>query len=666
MRGSLLISLLFLLSPSAVAQHGVKNGQWSHFGGDPGNTKYSSLDQINADNFHKLEQVWTWESVSKRVTESNRRVRAGQFKPIPLVIGGRMFVATEVSQVAAIDTDTGETVWVYDPKSYEAGRPANVGWQHRGVAYWNDGADHRIFIATHDRKLIAINADNGKPVSSFGDNGVVDLETSLGRTFNPRHITHTSPPAVCRDSVIVGSIVHDGPVTKEAPPGHVRGFDARTGEMKWRFHTIPQEGEFGNETWENGSWKYTGAANVWSMMAVDEELGYVYLPTSTPTNDMYGGHRLGDNLFAESIVCLDADTGERVWHFQAVHHGLWDYDLPTAPNLVDVTVDGREVKLLAQVSKQAFTYVFDRVTGEPIWPIEERPVPQTAVPGERTSPTQPFPTKPKPFDRQGISKDDLVDFTPELRAKALDIVEDYTLGPLYTPPVTAEESQGTIMVPSTGGGANWPGAAVDPETGILYVPSATSYAVYPLIKPDPTRSNLRYVLRSWLEGAPRIQGLPILKPPYARVTAIDLKTGEHLWMTPNGSGPRQHPLLKNLELPPLGTSSGAPLLTKTLLFVTQGQGFGTDETPRINVFEKTSGELLGHIPLPDVPHANPITYMSGGKQHIAVGVGGGPFFSGVNADSAEGFDPGGQHQAAIEALSKMRGTKPMLVAFALP
>ena len=392
--------------------------------------RYSPLDQIDGWNFGKLEIAWRWESISKQVTEANPTVRAGEFKVVPIMAGGLLYVGTEVSQVAAIDPATGKTVWSYDPESWKDGRPANVGFQHRGVSYWTDGKEGRVFIATHDRRLIALDAKTGKPIESFGTGGAVDLLPNggvdhFGRKINKRHITHSSPPAIVRDTVVVGSIVHDGPTHKTAPPGFVRGFDARTGKLKWIFRTIPQPGEVGNETWENESWSYSGAANVWSMMAVDPELGYVYLPTGTPTNDMYGGHRLGDNLFAESIICLDAETGKRVWHFQAVHHGLWDYDFPTSPILTDITVDGKRIKALAQVSKQAFTYVLDRTNGKPVWPIEERPVPQSSVPGERTSPTQPFPTKPAAFDLQGTSEAMLNDLTPELKAEAIEIAKQY-------------------------------------------------------------------------------------------------------------------------------------------------------------------------------------------------------------------------------------------------
>ncbi len=628
---TVVISAVVAIVPSVLAQEGIHDGQWPNFGADAANTKYSSLDQIDEQNFADLQVAWTWEPTSQlAIAKSNPRIRLGQFKPTPIMIDGALYLATNLSQVVAIDAGTGKTKWEYDPKSYEAGRPANVGFQHRGVAYWTDGQDNRIFVSTHDRKLIALDAETGDPCLGFGNDGVVDLAHSLGRKIDHHQITHSSPPGICGDTVVVGSIVSDGAANKEAPPGHVRGYDARDGRMKWIFHTIPSEGEFGNDTWEDESWRYTGACNVWSMFACDPELGYVYLPTSTPTNDMYGGHRPGDNLFAECLVCVDADTGKRVWHFQAVHHGLWDYDFPTAPNLVDVVVDGRPIKAVAQVSKQAFCYVFDRETGEPVWPIEERPVPSGALPGDRASPTQPFPTKPAAYDNQGFTVDQLIDFTPELRATAVELVSDYRIGPLFTPPC----ERGTLGTPGAGGGTNWHGAALDSETGVLYVPSYSGTGVFKVGRPDPARSNLRYIT-SWFSAGPdrsAIGNLPLTKPPYSRVTAIDLNTGEHVWMTPHGDGPRDHPAIRHLNLPPLGevTGAGAPLLTKSLLFVSQGHSRlpGGTSGPKLSVFDKKTGAILGSIPLPDSPHGNPITYMHDGKQYIAIAVGGGRFMGG--------------------------------------
>lgn len=622
------VTIVCLTIHEPAAQYGAPDGEWPAYGGDPGNTKYSALDQINKDNVNDLEIAWRWKSIVEPVLEEHSDIRVGQHKAIPIMVDGLIYVPTQVSQVAAIDAGTGETVWSYDPKAYRHGvRPANMGWQHRGVAYWSDGEDARVFIPTHDLQLIALDAKTGEPCPDFGEDGVVDLSTSLGKPVHMRNITHTSPPAVCRDTVVVGSVVSDHTLTLQGAPGHVRGFDARTGEMKWIFHTVPQEGEFGVETWKNDSWKYTGAVNVWNFMAADEALGYVYLPTSTPTNDPYGGHRLGDNLFGESLVCLDAETGERIWHFQIVHHGLWDYDLPTGPNLMDITVDGKKIKAVAQVTKQAFTFVFDRVTGEPVWPIEERPVPASTVPGEEASPTQPFPTKPKPFDLQGITKDDLIDLTPELKKEALEIAKEYRLAPVYTPPALDGEKP-VIHVPADIGGANWPGAASDPEAGYLFIPSRKTARTFVVGKMDPNRSNLAYGPKHWTAGLRGPSGLPLLKPPYTRVTAIDLNSGDHAWMAPHGEGPTRHPALRGLDTGPLGQDgilAGGPMATKTLLFVTFG-GRDVRRTAeglrRLTVYDKETGDYLASLELPAPPYGNPITYMHEGKQYIVVAIGG--------------------------------------------
>ena len=621
---SIAAAVILCAGNQALAQQGALNGEWRSFGGDPGNTKYSPLDQINRDNFQDLEIAFTWESISTKVTKESSSIRAERFKAIPLMVDGLLYVSTAFSQVAAIDAGTGKTVWEYDPKSYERDFwPANLGWQHRGVAFWDDGADGRIIMATHDLRMMALNAKTGALYPEFGENGIVDLSTSLGKPVTGRIITHSSPVAICRDTIVVGHVVADGVVLKEGAPGHVRGFDARTGAFKWIFHTVPQQGEFGNDTWEDGSWEYTGAANVWTHITVDNELGYAYLSTGTPTNDAYGGHRLGDGLFGESVVCVDGDTGKRIWHFQAVHHGLWDYDFATAATLMDITVDGREIKALAQVSKQAFLYAFDRVTGEPIWPIEERAVAPSNVPGERASETQPFPTKPPAYDRQGFTEEDLIDFTPELHAEALEIFRNnYIPSPLFTPPTVEGQGKTVINMPGEGGGTNWPGAAVDPESGLLYVPSFTRPWVYSLVKPDPNRSNMNYV-PSYPGVVPGPRGLPLVKPPYGRITAIDMSKGDHAWMQPHGDGPRNHPALKDLNLPPLGNAVfSGPLVTKTLLFANNGgrdleQGQGS-----ISVYDKANGEYLGAILLPRRPNANPITYMHQGKQYIVTTSGG--------------------------------------------
>ena len=607
-------------------------GEWRHYGADGANTKYSPLDQITVTNFSDLEVAWRWTSISTEVGNAREEINPGLFKATPLMAGGLVYVSTPLAQVAALDAGTGEPVWTYDPHSYDRlERPANIGWQHRGVSYWDDPErnDARIVIATHDLRLIALNARTGALYPDFGENGIVDLSQSLGREIDRSRITHTTPVAVVRDTLVVGSTLEDQTTTREAPPGHVRGFDARTGAMKWIFHTIPQGDEFGVDSWQNGSWRYSGHTNVWGNMPVDEDLGYVYLPVTTPTNDWYGGMRPGDNLFAESVVAVDAETGQRVWHFQAVHHGLWDYDFPTGGNLLDITVDGRVIKAIAQTSKQAFTYVFDRATGEPVWPIEERPVPAGNAPGEWYSPTQPFPTRPPAFDLQGITVDDLIDFTPELREEAIRIAERGQLSPIFTPPNVRGQGRPMIQAPGTGGGVNWPGSAVDPETGRLFVPSQTRLRAVELIEYAPP-ATVGYFTETWAVPVPGPRGLPLVKPPYKRVTAIDLNTGDHVWMSPHGDGPRNHPALRALNLPALGghsgVNAGGPLVTKTLLIVNSGGRYVTDEAEgarSITAYHKDNGEYLGSVTLPAVPYGNPMTYLHDGKQYIVVAVGGG-------------------------------------------
>ena len=569
------VTMLLVTQPTWVAgQTGAPaNGEWPTYGGDLGSTKYSPLDQIDRDNFGDLEVAWRWQSADGRISlttpsggewwadssvvfeELNRldsdRWRdalpptISNFKATPLMVGGRMFINMPTSQIASIDALTGETLWVYNPKTYETGTTTMTArWNQRGVAYWSSGpdrADERIYAGTGNGYLICLDAKTGHPCADFGDGGWVDLMEDIPRAdrddrdwLNAQLYSVQSPPFVIGDTIVTPSSISSYNITKEAPPGWMRGFDTRTGRTRWTFHTIPQGDEYGNDTWLGDSWRYTGKVGVWSMMSADPELGYIYLPTNTAAPDYYGGHRLGDNLFAESVVALDIETGERVWHFQAVHHGLWDYDFPAAPNLVDVTVDGRPVKALAQISKQGFTYVFDRVTGEPIWPIEERPVDvETDIPGEVPAATQPFPTKPEPFEYQGVSVDDLVDFTPELRQMAIEAVEPYRIGPLFTP----QSRQGTIQRPSTGGGANWSGAGFDPETGILYVPSDNRFSVKQYRDPDPDEGATLNIIELRGAGTSRPQmpqGVPLFKPPYSRMTAIDLNTGEHVWMKPMG------------------------------------------------------------------------------------------------------------------------------------
>jgi quinoprotein glucose dehydrogenase len=643
---------------SATAQHGATNGEWRSYAGDNGGTKYSSLDQIDADNFSRLEIAWRaltpdagldFDAIREELT---RRGRTGQmpgestnpdyglslrqFKATPLMVDGRLFVSTPLSLGGAYDAGTGENIWVHDPESHLDGPPASRA-NMRGAAYWTDGEIERVYWGTTDGYLVSVDARTGEPAAEFGDNGRVDLFAGVPRaergTYDRRGrhwISVTSPPIVSNGVVVTPVTISDYVVAKEAPPGWVKGIDAITGELRWVFRTVPRGDDFGAETWGNESWRYTGNTNVWAAMSADDELGYLYLPISTATSDYYGGHRPGDNLFAESIVAVDIRTGERKWHFQAVHHGVWDYDFPTHSNLVDVTVDGREVKALAQVSKQGFTYVFDRVTGEPVWPIEERSVEtDTNLEGEVLSATQPFPTKPPPFEYQGISIDDLVDFTPEIRAMAVEAVKDFRLGPLYTPPMNTIEGgiQGTIQRPAIDGGANLQGSGVDPETGLLYVPSNNSFSVLKYFTPDPAEGgNLRYTQSGFGSGRqPRLpQGLPLFKPPYSRMTAIDLNAGETAWMQPNGDGDRyrNHPRLRDLNLPPLGGDGrGGPVITKTLLISALTAG-ASDGGPRLVARDKATGEIVGSVDLPAGALGTPMTYEYEGTQFIALTIGG--------------------------------------------
>src|SRR5712692_4033359 len=408
-----------------VASPVPPHGEWPTHGGTNANARYSSLDQITRDNVRQLRIAWRWTSPDHELMALQTGIQTWLNQATPLMIGGVLYVSTSVSQVAAIEAISGRTLWVHDPKVWVHGTPANFGYVHRGVAHWTDGRDARILIGTGNAYLIALDARTGTPVTSFGVVEGADLTEGLGRPVDRRWYTVTSPPLVIGDLVIVGSSIQGWPMRLDMPPGHVRAFDVRTGTQRWIFHSIPQVGQFGNETWAGESWRTVGGVNVWTIMSADEELGYVYLPFSPAANDYYGGERHGDNLFADSLVCLEAATGRRVWHFQFVRHGLWDYDIPAAPNLVDVIVGGRRVSAVAQVTKQGFVFVFDRVTGRPLWPIDDRPVPQFAVPGEKTAPRQPFPTRPAPFERQEASPADVIDLTPELREQALEILARY-------------------------------------------------------------------------------------------------------------------------------------------------------------------------------------------------------------------------------------------------
>ena len=615
----------------------LSRGEWPAYAGSYASARYSPLTQIDRTNARDLHVAWRWKSPDQAVKGANPKVgptRANE--STPLMVGGTLFTSTSLSQVAAIDAASGETKWVFDPKVYENGLgiPANDGWLHRGVGYWRNGDDERIVMLTAFAQMIALDAKTGKPIPTFGTDGRVDLALGMRRPVDRDYYTMSSPPVIVRGVIVVGSSVMDWWAHRPSPPGDVRGFDVVTGRLLWTFHTVAQAGEPGVETWEKDSWKEAGNANVWAPMSADEELGYVYLPVSTPTNDYYGGHRPGEGLYGESLVCLDAATGKKVWHYQLVHHGLWDYDSPAAPNLIDITVAGKPIKAVAQVTKQAFVYVFDRVTGQPVWPIEEQPVPASSVPGESASKTQPFPTKPAPIDIQGVRDEDLIDLTPEIHQEAMDIVAKYDHGPLFTPP----SERGTIQVPGIAGGANWSGAAIDPDTGMFYVSTYRLPFVVALHRPQAWEGSYDFVaIPRYLPG-PR--GLPLLKPPFGSILAIDMNSGEHRWRIPVGHGETMA-AIKNLGI---RDQTGFPsrswaLVTKTVLIVVQMGYYGpthfvpelqrpmadlNNRDPHLWVYDKASGEMLAEIALPANATGAPITYMAGGKQYIAFPVGGGP------------------------------------------
>ncbi len=620
-------SAALLLSSSIDAQRAPREGEWRNYAGDVHQTKYSPVHQINRDNVKDLRVAWRWVTADRPLQLSDPLLRAGRNEETPLMVNGVLYTVTGLGFVVALDPATGQTRWVYDPVSYKAGRPNNVGFVQRGLAYWTDGSRERLFVGTADAYLLSIDARTGKPDLGFGERGKADLTLGIRDAVRARNFT-ARRPLVAGEVVVVGNSIDDIVIDKEAPPGYVHAFDVRTGKPRWTFHTIPKPGDFGYETWLDNSAEYSGSANVWSSGAYDPELDYVYLPTSTPTSNYYGGHRHGDNLFAESLVCLEAKTGKRVWHFQAVHHGIWDYDFPAHPILGEITVNGRRIKTVIQVSKQAFTYVFDRKTGEPVWPIEERPVKRGSVPGEWYAPTQPFPTKPPAFDLQGAVEENLIDLTPELRRQALEQLKTFEHGPLFTPPVAGK---GTLLVPGILGGANWGGAAFDPETGYLYVPSRMDPSV--VVLGPPAKGNMRYVRTADLTSKLlSMDGLPIFRPPYSRVTAIDMNRGEHRWVAAIGNGPRKHPLLKGAAVPPLGESFQAgisALVTKTLLFVSGAprptEWSDPDAAHKlIFVFDKESGALLRGIELDAFSAAAPMTYVHDGKQYIVVATGSGP------------------------------------------
>jgi quinoprotein glucose dehydrogenase len=616
------------------------------------------LDQINANNFNKLEVAWRFK------TDALGPRPEFQFEGTPLVIHGKLY-ATAGTRRAVIELDaaTGELLWMHSMDEGERGASAPRQLSGRGLSYWTDGREERILYVTPGYRLLALDAKTGIPISSFGKNGIIDLKEDFDQEVDPVHgeVGLHATPLVVKNVVVVGAAHLSGSVPKSRKnvKGFVRGFDVRTGKRLWTFHTIPQAGEFGNDTWLNDSWSYTGNAGVWGQMAADEDLGLVYLPVELPTGDYYGGHRPGNGLFGESVVAVDAQTGKRKWHYQLVHHGLWDMDIPCAPILADIRVNGRTVKALAQPTKQAFLYVLNRETGQPIWPIEERPVPKGDVPGEWYSPTQPFPTKPPAYDNQGTSEDLLINFTPELHAEALKLVSQYKMGPMFTPPVVSKTGGplATLVAPGAQGGTNWPGGSLDPETNIAYIFSESVIAALGLVPPPPGLSDMNYVqgvagaslrvvrpmgaaedsaARASGEGGGgrplTVRGLPLVKPPYGRITAIDLNKGEIVWQIAHGETPdliRNHPALKGLNIPRTGRPGLlGVLVTKTLVICGEAGYFTTPQGVRgamLRAYDKATGKEVGSVYMPAPQSGSPMTYELNGQQYLVVAIGGGNY-----------------------------------------
>jgi quinoprotein glucose dehydrogenase len=595
---------------------------WAFWGGDPGSAHYSPLTDINTGNVSKLHEAWVWKTGEAPIEQYG--VRPGMFENTPVMIDGVMYLSTPYNKVIALNPETGAEIWSYDPKSYLDGQPANgTGYVHRGIAYWRDSHDKKAHIFLNTRyRLLSLDAKTGKMDTTFGDNGIVDLSQGLVWQINKLHYSETSPPVVYKNLVILGNGVGDRLMYKNDPPGDVRAFDARTGKRVWTFHTIPQAGEYGNDTWGKDSAKFTGHTNVWAPFTLDERRGLVYLPVSTPSNDFYGGNRPGNNLFGETLVCLDANTGERKWSFQIVHHGLWDYDLASPPVLASINVDGKKIDAVVQLTKEGFAFVFDRVTGKPVWPIEERPVPASDIPGEHASPTQPFPTKPPAYSPQGVTLDDAFDLTPELKAEAQAEMKKYRLGPLFTPP----SMQGTLGRPGIIGGANWGGGAFDPDTGMLYIKSTNQPAIFRVHKTDHSSANPRASeVDADLSGDLGVQAtfhgrLPLTKPPYGHVTAIDLNHGTIAWQEPFGDWPelRSNAALKGVKLPDhlgiAGPQGG--VVTKGGLFFVGG------EDRALHAIDKTNGKDLWQGDLGERSYGDPMTYRTrSGKQFVVITAG---------------------------------------------
>jgi quinoprotein glucose dehydrogenase len=667
----LFVGLAIVATTTALAaQKGAINGEWRTYGADTGNTRYSPLDQITAQNFNNLEVAWRFK------TDVLGPRPEFQFEGTPLEVGGVLYTTGGTRRaVAALDAATGEMLWMHSEREGARGASAPRQLSGRGLAYWSDGRnDSRVLYVTPGYRLVALDAKTGVPVDSFGEHGIVDLKKDDDQEIDliTGEVGLHSTPLVAKDVVIVGAAHKSGgvPRSRMNVKGYVRGFDVRTGRRLWIFHTIPGLREFGNDTWEKDSWSYTGNAGVWAQISVDEELGLAYLPVELPTGDYYGGHRPGNGLFGESLVAVDLRTGVRKWHYQLVHHGIWDHDIPCAPILADITINGRQVKAVAQPTKQAFLYVFDRVTGQPIWPIEERPVAKGDVPGEWYAPTQPFPTKPPAYDRQGVQEGDLIDFTPELHKQALELTSKYKMGPLFTPPVVST-LPGPLAMLMGAFASNWPGGSYDPETHVLYVHSQSGVTPLGLVKPADPKIDLNYVQGSAATGmrttlgsgggagadastadranarnaapaAPAaeggggggltVSGLPLIKPPYGRITAINMDKGEVAWMVPHGETPdnvKNNAALKGMNIGRTGQSGNVgTLVTKTLVVAGEPR-VATHANGRrgamLRAYDKATGADAGAVMMPAPQSGSPMTYMLNGRQYIVVAISGGNY-----------------------------------------
>jgi len=657
-----------------AAQHGAAKGEWRTYGGDTGNTRYSPLDQVTAENFNNLQIAWRFKADSLGPRPEY------QFESTPLMIGGIVYTTAGTRRdVVALDAATGEMIWMHSEREGPRGAAAPRQLSGRGLAYWSDGTagnkDARIIYVTPGYRMIALDARTGIPVDGFGEHGVVDLKKDDDQAIDlvTGEVGLHATPKVAKDVVIVGAAHRSGgvPRSKENVKGFVRGFDVRTGRRLWIFHTIPSPGEFGNDTWLKDSWAYTGNAGVWAEISVDEDLGLAYLPVELPTGDYYGGHRPGNGLFGESIVAVDLTTGARKWHYQLVHHGIWDFDIPCAPILADITVDGRPIKAVAQPTKQGWLYVFDRVTGQPVWPMQERPVPKGDVPGEWYAPTQPFVARPPAYERQGVSVDDLIDFTPELRAEAEKLVAKYRIGPIFTPPVVSR-IEGPLATLMQSFASNWPGASFDPELRYAFLHSQSGATPLGLVKPSDPKIDFDWVQGSAASGmrttlgsgggagadasttdraaarAPaategggagegggggglNVRGLPLEKPPYGKITAIDLNKGEIVWQVAHGETPdnvKNNPALKGLTIPRTGQSGNVgTLVTRTLVIAGDPRVTTTNGVrgAMLRAYDKATGKEVGAVTMPAAQSGSPMTYLHNGKQYIVIAVSGGNY-----------------------------------------